>query len=91
MNQNNLDISYNRLLEIWTVVDGNGWITLSSTFGTGSSTIQVTVANDPNFLVGSFPLSSRGAYVTITTLAQSNAMNTCLVQQQIYSNTGYSP
>ena len=72
-------------------VDGNGWITLSSTSGTGNSTIQITVDNDPNFNLGSFPLSSRSAYINIITLAQSNTMPTCLVQQQIYSNTGYSP
>ena len=43
--------------------DGMDWITLSSTFGIGNGTISVTVDNDPNFMLGSFPLASRGATI----------------------------
>jgi len=71
--------------------DGAGWVTLSSYFGTGTTSIQVTVANDPNLALGSFPLSSRSANVTIMTVAQSSQNPVCTIQQQVYSNTGYNP
>ena len=70
--------------------DGFGWITLGGATGTGNGIISVTVDNDPNFALSS-PLASRAATVSIITLATSTTLNSCLVQQQIYNNTGFNP
>lgn len=69
--------------------DGLGWVTLSTTSGTGDGIITVNVANDTsNF---NSPLTSRSATVTVNSLTSPGNNYSCTVTQQIYSSNGYTP
>jgi len=90
-----LQITTSSQTAAWTAFvsyqDGNNWANLNVTSGVGNGFIQVTVDNDPNSGVASFPLISRNATITIVSLGSASTMNSCLVSQQIYSSTGYNP
>ena len=89
-----INLSFTDQTTTWMAVvsyqDGNGWVTLSGATGTGDGIVIVTVDNDTNFALSS-PLTSRSATISIVTLATATTLNSCLVQQQIYDSTGYSP
>ena len=90
-----IQITLSDQTQLWSAFvsyqDGNNWVNLSSTSGIGNGTISVTVDQDPNFFLGSFPASSRNATITVTSLGSSQTMPTCLVSQQIYDNQGWNP
>jgi hypothetical protein len=69
--------------------DGNGWITLSATSGTGDAIITVNVANDTSSQ--NSPLAPRSATVTVNSLTSPGNNYSCTVTQQVYSNNGYAP
>ena len=79
-------------LQWFTIVsyqDGNGWVTLSTTSGTGDGIILVNVSNDTSFQ--NSPLAPRSATVTVNSLTSPNNNYSCTVTQQVYSNNGYTP
>ena len=90
-----IQITLSDQTQLWSAFvsyqDGYNWVNLSSTSGIGNGTISVTVDQDPNYLLGSFPASSRNATITVTSLGSSQTMPTCLVSQQIYDDQGWSP
>jgi len=69
--------------------DGFGWVTLSTTSGTGNGTINVNVDNDTSIF--SSPLTSRSATVTVNSLTSPGNNYSCTVTQQVYNNQGYVP
>jgi len=69
--------------------DGLGWVTLSTTSGTGDGIITVNVDNDTN--TANSPLTSRSATVTVNSLTSPGNNYSCTVTQQIYSSNGYAP
>ena len=69
--------------------DGLGWVTLSTTSGTGDGIITVNVDNDTN--TATSPLTSRSATVTVNSFSSPGNNYSCTVTQQIYSSNGYAP
>ena len=90
-----IQITLSDQTQLWSAFvsyqDGNNWVNLSSTSGIGNGTISVTVDQDPNYLLGSSPASSRNATITVTSLGGAQTMPTCLVSQQIYDSQGWNP
>jgi|TARA_R110000782_G_scaffold53087_2_gene113145 hypothetical protein len=89
-----VQLTFSNPTEPWTAfvtyADSYNWVTLSAQSGTGNSTISVTVSNDPNYNIGSSPLTTRTATLTILTLATPGQLNECTIQQTVYDQYGWS-
>tara|TARA_B110000240_G_scaffold149386_1_gene165354 strand:- start:4413 stop:10025 length:5613 start_codon:yes stop_codon:yes gene_type:complete len=89
-----VQLTFSNPTEPWTAfvsyADSYNWVTLSAQSGTGNSTISVTVSNDPNYNIGSSPLTTRTATLTILTLATPGQLNECTIQQTVYDQNGWS-
>jgi hypothetical protein len=89
-----VQLTFSNPTEPWTAfvsyADSFGWVTLSAQSGTGNSTISVTVSNDPNYNLGTSPLTTRTATLNILTLATPGQLNECTIQQTVYDQNGWS-
>ena len=73
-------------------LDGNGWVNVDTTSGTGNGTVNVSVDNDNSSYQSTY--NTRRARVYINNLSNPGNSLYCQVEQSIYStgnNNGFNP